>query len=168
MLAAVESVVASVFAPPAELGLRLYGLDFDFDETAVRAADIDPAELREVIAEAAAEAPFVAQAYTREQLLADDADDPWLTLYQRSQRPERGVDVALRPNPWLLFQAPVGTSHGSPYSYDRAVPLAFLGPGIKPQQRYDPASPTDAVPTLLELLGLELPADLDGRVLALH
>jgi len=36
---------------------------------------------------------------------------------------------------------------------------------VKPQQRFDAASPTDAVPTLLVLAGLQLPVDLDGRVL---
>jgi len=71
----------------------------------------------------------------------------------------------LRPEPWLLFDFPEGTSHGSPYPYDRRVPLAFLGGKVKPQQRFDAASPTDAVPTLLALAGLQVPAGLDGRVL---
>ena len=60
---------------------------------------------------------------------------------------------------------PEGTSHGSPYPYDRRVPLAFVGGAVKPQQRFDAASPTDAVPTLLGLLGVKVPEGLDGRVL---
>ena len=78
---------------------------------------------------------------------------------------ERCADVVLRPEPWLLFDFGEGTSHGSPYPYDRRVPLAFLGARVKAQQRFDAASPTDAVPTLLTLLGCAVPDGLDGHVL---
>ena len=151
-----------------DVGLRYFELGFTFDEGKARAAGVEPAELRELIAEAARESDWIEDAYTREQLdAADDEGDPWLRLYQRSQHPERGPDVALRPDPWLLFDFPEGTSHGSPYPYDRRVPLCFLGPGIPAAARFDPASPTDLVPTVLKRLGLALPTDLDGRVLEL-
>jgi hypothetical protein len=148
-----------------ELGLRYGELAFTFDDAAAQSAGIEPAALRDLIAEAAESSPWVEDAYTLEELLESDADDPWLHLYQRSSHPERSPDVVLRPEPWLLFDFPEGTSHGSPYPYDRRVPLAFLGARVKPQQRFDVASPTDAVPTLLTLLGLALPKDLDGRAL---
>jgi arylsulfatase A-like enzyme len=80
----------------------------------------------------------------------------------------RAPDVVLRMQPWLLFEMAEGTSHGSPYPYDRRVPLAFLGPGVKAQSRFDAASPTDAVPTLLSLVGHSPVAGLDGRALDLH
>lgn len=148
-----------------DLALAFGDLGFTFDEAAAGAAGIEPAALRALIAEAAEECDLVADAYTLEELLATDACDPWLELYRRSTRPGSGPDVALRPEPWLLFELPEGTSHGSPYPYDRRVPLAFVGGRVKPQQRFDAASPTDAVPTLLALLGIGAPADLDGRAL---
>ena len=59
-----------------------------------------------------------------------------------------------------------GTSHGSPYPYDRRIPLAFLGPAFPASRRYDRASSTDIAPTLLDLLGIDVPAgELDGRSL---
>lgn len=161
----VQEAVDAAHPEHGELGLRYSELSFTFDEDAARSAGIEPAALRSLIAEAAEETRWVADAYTLEELLAEDEGDPWLTLYRRSTRADRGPDVALRADPWLLFDFPEGTSHGSPYPYDRRVPLVFLGGKVKPQQRFDPASPTDAVPTLLALLGLQPPADLDGRVL---
>lgn len=158
---------ALTFAHPeaGELGLSYSDLGFHFDEAAARAAGLEPAALRVLLAEAARESEWVADAYPLEELLGGTPRDPWVTLYQRCQFPGRGPDVVLRPEPWLLFDAPEGTSHGSPYPYDRRVPLAFLGGKVKPQQRFDAASPVDAVPTLFALLALPVPEGLDGRVL---
>lgn len=161
----VQEALAELLPESASLALQLSELCFAFDEAAARAAGIEPAELRREIAEVAEATPWIAAAYTLEELLSDAPADPWLTLYRRSSHPERTADVVLRPDPWLLFDFPEGTSHGSPYPYDRRVPLAFLGTRVKPQQRFDQASPTDAVPTLLTLLGVPVPPDLDGRVL---
>ena len=163
--ASVVEAVDALHPEAKDLALQMSELGFAFDEGAARAAGLEPAELRREIAEAAAATPWIAAAYTLEELLGDGPADPWLTLYRRSSHPERTADVVLRPDPWLLFDFPEGTSHGSPYPYDRRVPLAFLGGRVKAQDRFDASSPTDAVPTLLGLLGLPLPADLDGRAL---
>jgi len=128
----VDEAVDSAHPERGELGLRYSELGFTFDEAAATAAGIEPHALRGLIAAAAEETDWVAEAYTLEELLGDDASgstsnsDPWLTLYRRCTRADRGADVALRPEPWLLFDFPEGTSHGSPYPYDRRVPLVFL------------------------------------------
>ena len=163
--ASVQEALDGAYPQHGELGLKYAELGFSFDQAAVQAAGIDPAELRSLIAEAAEQTPWVAEAYTHEELMASAPGDPWLTLFRRSQHAERGADVVLRADPWLIFDFPEGTSHGSPYPYDRRVPLAFLGGKVKAQQRFDVASPTDAVPTLFGLLGLAVPAGLDGRTL---
>jgi predicted AlkP superfamily pyrophosphatase or phosphodiesterase len=163
---AVDEAIELAHPGHGELGLRYGDLGFMLDEAAVRAAGLEPAELRALVAEVAEETRWIEDAYTLEELVANDACDPWLTLYRRSTFPDRSLDVVLRPEPWLLFDAAEGTSHGSPYPYDRRVPLVFLGAKVKAQQRFDAASPTDAVPTILKLLGLGVPADLDGRALS--
>ena len=58
-----------------------------------------------------------------------------------------------------------GTTHGTPYLYDRAVPLAFLGAGVGSGRYPGGATPVDIAPTLAALSGLSL-ARTDGRVLA--
>ncbi len=165
----VEEALSSLHPAEVDLELRYSELGFSFDEEAARKASLEPRDVRATIAEAAEEAGWVAGAYTLEEILASNAGgpvDPWLQLYARCQCPDRGPDVVLRPHPWLLVDAASGTSHGSPYPYDRRVPLAFLGPPFRAQQRFDAASPTDAVPTLLQVLGLPLPEGLDGHALA--
>jgi len=141
------------------------GKGFVLDEAALRAGGHDPAQVRMTVALAADEAPCVAAAYTLEQLAGEGETDGWLDLYRAGFRPERSVDVALRFVPWTLRGSGRGTSHGSPYPYDRRIPLAFLGPGFPAVRKYVSASSTDAVPTLLTALGLEVPDELDGRAL---
>jgi predicted AlkP superfamily pyrophosphatase or phosphodiesterase len=147
---------------------------------ALRAADeVAAASDEELHARRAAileEFDFVADAMTREELLAVDPSTPLATsadsfvvLYRRSFRPdraispgERGVLVRLREG-YMVDEA-VAT-HGSPYTYDRHVPLVFMGPGIRPGRLDEVAATVDVAPTLARLARIPFPPGLDGRVL---
>lgn len=60
---------------------------------------------------------------------------------------------------------PRGTGHGSPYLYDRRVPIILMGPGVKPGRSALRARTVDVAPTLAEWAGIAYPGDLDGRSL---
>jgi predicted AlkP superfamily pyrophosphatase or phosphodiesterase len=119
---------------------------------------------------------FVADAMTREELMVVDpstplptAADSFVVLYRRSFRPdraispgERGVFVRLREG--LMVDEAIAT-HGSPYTYDRHVPLVFMGSGIEPGRFDEVAATVDMAPTLASFIGMPAPADLDGRAL---
>lgn len=132
----------------------------------LRAAGVGLAEARAVAREALLAVPWIARAWSREELsMADPAlADPWLTLALASYDPERGPDVVYHLRPWHLLGRSSGTSHGSPYPYDRRVPLVFLGPGFAPGTDHDPVSILDVVPTILDRVGSRAPSDLPGTV----
>jgi hypothetical protein len=66
----------------------------------------------------------------------------------------------------LLRQgAKLGSDHGSPWFYDRHVPLVFLGPGIRAGTYHNDVRIVDLAPTLAVLLGIERTASAQGRVL---
>jgi hypothetical protein len=87
-----------------------------------------------------------------------------LTLMRKSYAAGRSGDVAfvLKPN-WMATAT--GTTHGTPYLYDRQVPVAFFGAGVGVGRYPTQATPVDVAPTLAALAGLSLPKT-DGRVLA--
>ena len=59
-----------------------------------------------------------------------------------------------------------GTSHGTPYWYDRHVPLIFFGKGVDAGVTDAPAYTIYIAPTLARLAGIAtMPDDLDGRVI---
>ncbi len=65
-----------------------------------------------------------------------------------------------------LTNSKTGTSHGSPWWYDRYVPVVFWGQGIKAQHLEQRVRTVDVAPTMAELLQIAAPDSLDGRSLA--
>jgi hypothetical protein len=115
--------------------------------------------------------PIVADAWTHEQLLRGAPADSFAVLARRSLYPGRAaaeaskLGVEVRFVEGLLFGAR-GTSHGTPYWYDRHVPMIFMGAGIRAGRDSTRAATVDFAPTLARLLRVPAPGDLDGRTLA--
>lgn len=58
-----------------------------------------------------------------------------------------------------------GTTHFSPWSYDRHVPLAFYGAPFLPGEYHERVAPVDLAATLASLAGINQPSAAVGRVL---
>lgn len=58
-----------------------------------------------------------------------------------------------------------GTTHFSPYSYDRHVPLAFYGTPFIPGEYHERVAPVDMAATFAALAGVNQPSAAVGRVL---
>lgn len=112
--------------------------------------------------------PAIRRVWTRSELAEGSGPRPFAALYRHSFDPERSGDLVVQPErDCLVSRYPAGTSHGSPYRYDRAVPLVIWGAGVEPGPVRGRARPVDLAPTLAARLGLTPPSDLDGRALAL-
>jgi hypothetical protein len=63
-----------------------------------------------------------------------------------------------------------GTTHFSPWSYDRHVPLGFYGAPFTPGIYHGRVQPVDLAATLASLLGVNQPSASIGKVLvqAIH
>jgi predicted AlkP superfamily pyrophosphatase or phosphodiesterase len=107
------------------------------------------------------------QASVREAWTLDEIQngrDEWARLYRNSYAAGRSGDLAVQFQPTCLPRLKrEGTTHGSPYDYDRAVPLLFWGPGIVQGIVSGRAATVDIAPTLAGLIGLTPPDGLDGR-----
>ena len=138
---------------------------FDLEEFEKRG--VSRAEAEALGREALLATGFVEKVYTHADLRdGPQADDPFWQLYRNSFHELRSqhLIVRLKKNHYVN-RSQGSTGHGSPYDYDRHVPLLLIGPGIK-AGRYDrPAGPEDLAPTLGTLIGLEMPTEPDGRLL---
>lgn len=123
---------------------------------------------------------FIRNAMTRANLEGDSPADGDLQLYRnghvkgkttdfplwgksRQLHPALfGIEVQFEPN--TVFDAAVGI-HGSPYDYDREVPILFFGGGVAPGVVLASPNTIDLAPTLANLAGVPIPEDVDGKIL---
>jgi len=122
--------------------------------------------------------PQVAAVFTHAELMAAPAPrgtpDTWSLLdrAKASFDPERSGDfvVLLKPRITPIFDTSRGyvATHGSPWDYDRRVPILFWRKGMTPYEQPLPVETTDILPTLAALIGVPLDlTKIDGRCLDL-
>lgn len=134
--------------------------------TALAQKAVTAAAAAQVARDALARLPFVAQAFTREELLAAPPEgDSVLAMARRSYHAGRGRDVlvVLRPN--FVPRSNTGTTHGTPHDYDTQVALLWQGPGVPRGVRPERVGVEDIAPTLAALLGVPAPEGAQGRKL---
>ena len=92
----------------------------------------------------------------------------FLEMFARSYFPGRTGQIMLVPREGeILTRADpdVAFMHGSPWPYDSAIPLFFVGSQIVPGIRATAASQQDVAVTLATALGVSMPITATGRVL---
>jgi hypothetical protein len=120
--------------------------------------------------------PQVEAVFTAEQLAATPvATTPptqW-TMIQRTRAsfyPGRSGDLVVLLKKDITPIADTSryvATHGSPWDYDRRVPILFWRRGMAPIASDRPVETTDIMPTLAAMLGLSLaPGSVDGKCLA--
>lgn len=113
------------------------------------------------------EQPAIAHVWSETEIAS--AEGELAELYRHSFVPGRSGDFVVQPAEGCLLSIfDTGTSHGSPYDYDRRVPIVFRGPGIDAGTASERAVTVDMAPTLAARLGIPAPSSLDGRVLPLR
>jgi predicted AlkP superfamily pyrophosphatase or phosphodiesterase len=122
-------------------------------------------EVRNVYSRAEIEAATVAPATAPDQL----------TMAQRfneSYDKNRSGDIEVAYGERTTFGMPRGpgdtvAGHGSPWDYDRQVPILFWWIGAPGEDRTAPIETVDIAPTLAAVAGIKPPVPVDGRCLDL-
>ena len=165
--------------------------DLGFSEQLIRAEDtngdfyvsrtLSPADRARVTAEAIRRyraSPAVARVFTQAELRAAPAPsgspEEWSLLdrARASFDPERSGDFLVLLDPRVIpISSPGPTyvaTHGSPWDYDRRVPILFWRRGIRPYEQSLAVETVDILPTLAATIGIAIPAGtIDGRCLDL-
>jgi len=110
--------------------------------------------------------PQLFRTYTRQQLAAGEV--PPTEFGQRlahSYSPNGGWYVAAIPVAFQMEGSGSGTTHFTPYAYDRHVPLGFYGAPFVPGTYRGHVEPVDLAVTLASILGVNQPSAAVGHVL---
>jgi hypothetical protein len=74
----------------------------------------------------------------------------------------QGGDVYFVPKPWFVVETTLtkgaGTNHGTPWPYDRQVPVIFWGAGVSKTMPATPLSALRIAPTISALLRVPPPS----------
>lgn len=111
--------------------------------------------------------PVLYRSYTRLQLA--DGDLPHTQfgdLMARSYTPNGGWYVRVVPAAFQMgLERGTGTTHFTPFSYDRHVPLGFYGAPFAPGIYHGRVEPVDLAATFASLLGVNQPSASVGHIL---
>ena len=164
--AAVEQALENQY-PGVENLIADSSRDIYLDEEVLQRHRLDRTEVETTIISALLSTGLVEAVYTHAQLLSNEpSSDPYIELFRNSFFQPRSPHLMVLVKKFLYLDSYVGgTGHGTPYDYDRHVPILFMGPGIEPGSYPDPCGPEDIAPTLAILLGLDYPRENDSRLL---
>ncbi len=115
--------------------------------------------------------PVVVHTYTRQELAAGQLPpSEWGLLLAHSYSPNGGWYVMVIPEAFQMQTLAAGTTHFTPWSYDRHVPLGFFGAPFTPGIYHGRVEPVDLAATLASVLGVNQPSASVGKVLtqAIH
>jgi predicted AlkP superfamily pyrophosphatase or phosphodiesterase len=161
-----------------KLGLRGPVLIGNFEGDIYVDRALKPADKRRVVAEALSAYrahPDVEAAFSAEELKRTpepaSTPDRW-TLVERAKAsfdPERSGDIVVLLRRYVTpireTRNTVAT-HGSPWDYDRRVPILFWRKGMPRAEREQPVETVDIMPTLAAMLELSLGnRTIDGKCL---
>lgn len=118
--------------------------------------------------------PAVAEAFDANVLLTaeavpDSVSPEELSVAERMRRsvyPDRTGDILIAFKPDRVPATPgvsYVSTHGSPWDYDRRIPILFWWKGGAPRERVLPLDTVDIAPTIAAVTGVKPPADVDGR-----
>lgn len=131
---------------------------------ALAAKHLDAAAVAKVASGALRQFPAVAQAYTREEILAAPPEgDSVLAMVRRSYHAGRGRDVVFVLKPYFIIKSNTGTTHSTPHAYDTHVAQVWFGAGVPKGVRTERVGVDDIAPTLAALLGVPAPDGAQGR-----
>lgn len=164
-----ERLNAKFGKPPKDQKWAPYSNDFNFylNQPALDAkGEKARFEAEEIVKKTLLETEGVAHAITATDVITRKL--PPADLGRRvlnTYFPGRSGDVILIPRANWILETDTAT-HLTSYSYDRYIPIAFAGKGIKPGRYAQSAKVIDIAPTLSFLLGVTPPSLSEGRVLS--
>jgi hypothetical protein len=140
------------------------------DQELIATEGLDLADIQRKAAELVTRRPEVFTAYAAADISAGRLpDSPLASLAAANYMPQRSGDVHVVFNSQAFIAdfdgLTVAATHGSPWHYDRHVPVVFAGSNVKAARINRAITPYDVAVTLASRLRIEAPSGAVGEVL---
>ncbi len=136
-----------------------------FNRDLLKAKGLELARVKQVFKDYLYSKEYVKRVYTEEEILASTGNDILLDFVSKGYDPTQNGELYMVFKPGYIEYSTIGTSHGSPYTYDTHVPLIFYGWHIKKGKTNHRKEITQIAPTVTQLLKITMPNSTKGEVL---
>ncbi|MCP4466292.1 MAG: alkaline phosphatase family protein [Halieaceae bacterium] len=140
------------------------------DQQLIAAKGLDLAEIQREVAQLLIQRPEVFTAFAAVDMAGGRIpDSPIAKMAAANYLPQRSGDVHVVFGSQEFIAdfdgLTVAATHGSPWHYDRHVPVVFVGSDVKPARVSRAVTPYDIASTMANILGIEAPSGSVGEVL---
>jgi predicted AlkP superfamily pyrophosphatase or phosphodiesterase len=148
-----------------DLLLKYDSFNVFFDKDLLNAKGLELTNVKQVFKNYLYAKDYIKRVYTEEEILASTGNDVLLDFVSKGYDPTQNGELYMVFKPGYIEYSLIGTSHGSPYTYDTHVPMIFFGWHIKKGKTNDRKEITQIAPTVTQLLKITMPNSTKGEVL---
>jgi predicted AlkP superfamily pyrophosphatase or phosphodiesterase len=156
----------SIEAFGADLVLDYSNANLYLDKSVIKEKGLDLTKVKQNFKDYLMTLEEVKRVYTEEEILTSTGFDYYLNFIFRGFDPKQNGDIVVLYKSGNMEYGKVGTTHGSPNSYDTHVPCIFYGWQIKKGYSNDKKWITQIAPTITQKIKIPLPNDTESEVLS--
>ncbi|HSD15393.1 MAG TPA: alkaline phosphatase PafA [Flavobacterium sp.] len=136
-----------------------------FNKELIKSKGLELSKVKQVFKEYLYTQKYIKKVFTEEEILAGSGNEYYLNAIVKGYDPVQNGELVLLFKPAYVEYSGMGTTHGSPYSYDTHVPLIFYGWGIEKGASHDKKAITQIAPTVAQKLKITFPNGTEAEVL---
>jgi len=140
------------------------GRNFYYDLYILKERNIEKTKLDDIIRKHMDEVQGIGLILTKDEIQNGDPNNKIIRRCKNFLDPVLSPDIIAIPQEYWTTRAPLGATHGTPYSYDSNVPFVIAQKGKTISKISDaPYATVDIAPTVAKILGVEPLDKVDGK-----
>jgi predicted AlkP superfamily pyrophosphatase or phosphodiesterase len=148
-----------------DLLLNYSNFNVFLDKQIIKGKGLELLKVKQAFKEFLISQPQVKKVYTEEEILSNGGNDYYLNFVAKGYDATQNGDLVVVDKPGVIEYLVTGTSHGTPYTYDRHVPAIFYGWHIKKGESYDKKAITEIAPTIAQKIKVSFPNGTEAKVI---
>ena len=149
----------------ADLVLNYSNFNLFFNKEIIKTKGLELNAVKQAFKDFLMTQDYMKRVYTEEEILASTGADYYLNFIAKGFDVTQNGDLVLLEKPGYSEHGALGTSHGTPYSYDTHVPAIFYGWHIKAGESYSKKEITSIAPTIAQKIKITFPNGTESKVL---
>ncbi|WP_310556137.1 alkaline phosphatase PafA [Flavobacterium sp.] len=148
-----------------DLVLNVSNFNIFFNKEVIKAKNLELNKVKESFRTFMYTQKYIKRVYSEEEILASTGSDFYLNFVAKGFDPVQSGDLLFTLKPGFVEYMGVGTTHGSPYTFDTHVPCIFYGWNIPKGESHDRKEITQIAPTLAQKIKIQFPNGTEAKVM---